>query len=276
MRGFNVLPKYQGVVDSMKALTGSMIGIWSELKDKIYIWYSENRTAHTCSQYLASVCSIKPIAFLPNKDVFFNNVESDLMQIAYDSKALRDYRSTFTLRIIPEVEECYQYSDKRYNLGNVDIFRPTLNLSLQKIKQLKKDLKVSVKKLGFGYYYITLSFENSDGYFKFLYTPRVKNIEKTEYEVGSLDKLTVFIWKFKDFMYHLRVRYCEVLVSAYKSAHQQLFYNIGLRPRGYIPSWQYNSDLNSFEDYDMFNLFNGRIENLKLIPEAEVLNNMKN
>jgi len=101
MRGFNVPPRVQGKLDSMKALIGSMIGIWSELKDEIYVWYSKNRTSHTSSQYLANVCGIKPIAFLPNKDLFFGKGKSDVMQIIYDSKALKELRSTITPKIIP-------------------------------------------------------------------------------------------------------------------------------------------------------------------------------
>ncbi len=150
----------------------------------------------------------------------------------------------------------------------MDSYRPSLGLDLKKVEQLKKELNVSVERSEFGYYHITFSFENSIDHFTFLYTPRVQNIEKTEYEVSSLEALAVFIGKFKEFMYHLRVRYAEVMVSAYKPAHQQLFYNAELRPRGYIPSWKYDSFLNSFEDYLMFNWFKGRIENIRLIDEA--------
>ncbi len=269
MRGFNVPPKYQGVVDSMKALIGSMIGIWSQLKDKIYIWYCENRTFHTSSQYLANVCGIKPIALLPNKDMFFNRVESDLMQITYDSRVLRECRNTKTPRIIPEVKRCFDYSNKRYDLGKVDVCKPDLDLDLERVKNLKKKINISVQKLRFDYYTIIFSFDDSDAYFKFLYTPRVNNLEKTEYKVNSLEELFVFVWKLKILIYTLKVRYCEVLVSAYKPSIQQLFYNVGLRPRGYIPSWKYNPSLNDFKDYIMFNWFNGIIENLRLIPEAK-------
>ncbi|MBY8982812.1 MAG: hypothetical protein KGD57_07680 [Candidatus Lokiarchaeota archaeon] len=274
MRGFNIPPRYQGKIDSMKALIGSMIRIWSELKNKIFIWYSENRTAHTSSQYLANVCGIKPIAFLPNKDVFFNKVESDIMQIAYDSKVLNLNRSKLIPKIIPSVMYYYDYSNRRYNLGKIDLSSLKLKINFQKTKKLKTEIIISVQKLKFDYFNIELSFEKSDNYFKFLYNPRVNNIEKTEYEIDSLEELFVFILKFKQLISYLKIRYCEVFVSAYKPSHQQLFYNFGLRPRGYIPSWQYNPDSDVFEDYIIFNLYVGTLNDIKLIDQAKQLVNI--
>ncbi|MFW9826723.1 MAG: hypothetical protein ACFFEY_03775, partial [Candidatus Thorarchaeota archaeon] len=61
IRGFMLRKKYQGVVDITKAMIGSMIGMIHKFRDKIYIWYVENRTAHSKSQYSMWVCGIAPI-----------------------------------------------------------------------------------------------------------------------------------------------------------------------------------------------------------------------
>ncbi|MFX1428297.1 MAG: GNAT family N-acetyltransferase, partial [Promethearchaeota archaeon] len=88
IRGFMLKKKYQGYIDITKAMIGSMLGMIHKYKHKIYVWYVENRTAHSKSQYSMWVCGIAPIGFYPNKDIFLGKVESDLMQILYDERAL--------------------------------------------------------------------------------------------------------------------------------------------------------------------------------------------
>ncbi|MFX1399564.1 MAG: hypothetical protein ACFFAS_21265, partial [Promethearchaeota archaeon] len=61
-------------------------------------------------------------------------------------------------------------------------------------------------------------------------------------------------------------------ISAYKLDHQAIFYNAGLIPRGYVPSWKFNQGKNNLEDYILFNWFKGPIsKDIKLIDEAKKL-----
>ena len=70
------------------------------------------------------------------------------------------------------------------------------------------------------------------------------------------------------------IRYVESFISAYEVEHQQIFYNAGLRPRGYVPSWSYNEDTKRFEDYIVFNNFQGNLSsNIQLIDEGKKLVN---
>ncbi|UCC19885.1 MAG: DUF998 domain-containing protein [Promethearchaeota archaeon] len=272
IRGFMLKKKYQGYIDITKAMIGSMIGMIHKYKDKIYIWYVENRTAHSKSQYSMWVCGIAPIGFYPNKDVFLGKVESDLMQICYDERALKQFRVNKIPEIIPEVEICYLYSENRYDLGDYRITTPGLNLDLKKIYRLKKDIKKQVKKDKFGYETIQFSFSNSDSFFEFIYTPQVQNFEKTKYQVKNLEELYVFAKNFINCGKELGIRYCEAFISAYEPSHQKLFYDLGLTPRGYVPSWVFNSEKEVFEDHILFNWYNGKIDpNIQLIDEGKIL-----
>ncbi|MFX1399470.1 MAG: hypothetical protein ACFFAS_20790, partial [Promethearchaeota archaeon] len=60
IRGFMLKKKYQGRIDVVKAMIGSMIGMCCSFKEKILSWYVENRTAHTSSQYPMYRCGIEP------------------------------------------------------------------------------------------------------------------------------------------------------------------------------------------------------------------------
>ncbi|MFW9828743.1 MAG: hypothetical protein ACFFEY_14215, partial [Candidatus Thorarchaeota archaeon] len=272
IRGFMLRKKYQGVLDITKAMIGSMIGMIHKFRNKIYIWYVENRTAHSKSQYSMWVCGIAPIGFYPNKDVFLGKVESDLMQICYDGRVLGDLRKKDFPIIIPPVKNCYNYSDNRYNLGKFQVKNPKLALDRRKVSKIKKSLEKCVKKDKFGYETIRFTLPRTTSYFEFLYTPQVQNFEKTEYNVSNLEELYVFVKKFSRFAKEFKIRYCEVFVSAYEPTHQQIFYNAGFYPRGYVPSWKFNKKTQVFEDSILFNWFKGIIDkDIRLIDEGKDL-----
>lgn len=271
-RGLMLKSEYQGSIDLLKATVGSYIGMYSTYENTIFRWYGENRTAHAKSQYAFSIGGMRPIAFFPNKDVFFGKVESDIMHIAYDIRALHDYRNTSIPRIIPEAVNSYYYSNLRYALGSVEITTSLLHLDSNKIKSLSRKISKEINRDMYGYIDITLRIEKSGSYFKFLYTPTVQNFEKTEYKVQNLEELYVFIHEFKKYMKVFNVRYCEVFVSAYKPNHQKLFLDAGLSPRGYVPSWAYDKVENHFDDYIVFNCYKGYIDkDIKLIQEGKEL-----
>ena len=272
IRGFMLKKKYQGYIDITKAMIGSMIGMIHKFGDRIYTWYVENRTAHSKSQYSMWVCGIAPIGFYPNKDVFLGKVESDLMQICYDEKVLREFRTRTIPKILPQVEECYLYSDKRYKLGDYHIEVPDITLDRKKIFRIKKNFVKNVDQDKFGYETIKFSITGTKSYFQFLYTPQVQNFEKTNYKVNNLEELYVFVQEFIKCGKELGIRYCEAFISAYKPTHQKIFHNAGLAPRGYIPSWIYNNNKEVFEDYILFNYYKGQIsDDIQLISEGQEL-----
>lgn len=269
IRGFMLRKQYQRHIDITKAMIGSMLGMLHKYKDMIYTWYVENRTAHAKSQYSMYVCGIAPIGFYPNKDVFCGKVESDLMQILYDERALKNLRSGKIPQLIPQVEPCFHYSREQYNLESPSIKVSEVVLDKKTVKNLKKSIYREIQKDKFGYETITLKLQSSGSYFQFLFTPQVQNFEKTEYNVASLEELHVFVREFLRCKKELEVRYCEVFVSAYKREHQQVFYNAGFKPRGYIPSWSYSDKSSVFKDSVLFSLFDGVIsDDIQLIDKG--------
>ena len=272
LRGLNLKKNNLGKIDVLKATISSFITMYRKYEGKIFRWYGESRTAHTNSQYTLGAGGFKPVAFFPNKDVFYNKVESDILLISYDERALEEYRSKRKPRILPSVENCFVYSDLRYSLGDYEIERPNIKLNDQKICKLEKTLEWESTQDRFGYVDFTFSFKNSDSYFQFLYTPQVQNFEKTKFKVKNLEELQVFIQEFVTYAKKYKVRYLETYVSAYNPYYQQLFENAGLKPNGYIPSWQLNKKDNKFEDHILFNWNEGEIDkDIKLLDEGKEL-----
>lgn len=272
LHGFIIKKQYQKTIDVFKAFIGCITYLWKKYKDKIYLWYGEMRTNEAISQFFTSLIGMKPIAFFPNKDIFFNKKESDILHIIFNKEVLKKYRSDDKPRIIRQVLNCYNYTNKRYQLGLPTIENPTINLNQEKVKCIKTLVERITKKDKFDYQNIRFFIKNTNSYFKLFLNPYSRNIEKIEYNVVELEELYVFIEKLKELIKDRDINYCECFVSSYEPTHQKIFNNAGFQPRGYIPSWKYNIETKKSEDRIVFNYYKGEIDNhIKLISESKEL-----
>lgn len=274
--GLAIKRKYQKRLDSLKIIIGCFFATYSLYKDKILIWSGEARTAHSITQYMGTLCGLKPIAFLPNKDIFFNRNESIIMLINHDKKALKKYRRRDNPNIIPKASYSYLFSRLKHDLVDVRYKNPLIELNSKKLNQLKNKMKIEIRPYKLSYEKITFYFENSDSFFEFLFTPHLLNCDRTQYKVSNLEELYIFIQELKVFIKKRKVRYFEVIVSSYIPTHQKMFYDAGIMPRGYLPSWKYNKEIGLFEDSLLFNYFKGKVDNIKIIFQCETLLNTLN
>lgn len=272
-RTFVVKKKWLGVLDATKAYVASFVAICNSYKDEILLWWGEARTADAKSQYINRLCSLRPIGFLPNKDFFYNRVESDLIMASYTKEMFRNHRSKKKPKIIPEIANCYEYSNYQYNLGEPKILNPNLNYSqiLKNAKFLRNNIVVLTKSDKFNYITYKMTLVDGDSYFKFIYTPRINNFEKVEYKVKSLEELVAFIQSFNRIGQNIGIRYKESYVSAYNPSHQKIFNYLGFTPRGYLPAWNLNKKTNKFEDYIVFNWYRKPLVKYETIPEGLLL-----
>lgn len=267
--GFIIKKKYQNAIDIFKAFIGCVIFLWKTYKSKILLWHGEMRTNESSSQYFTSLIGLKPIAFFPNKDIFFNQIESDVLHVIYDEKALNKYRRKKNPKIIRQVLNCYAYSNKRFHLGTPIIKNPQIKLNSKRLKEIKGKIIQRKEKDIFSNEAITFSIKNSNSYFKFIYNPLSRNFEKTIYKINFLEELFTFIQELKELIKNMEINYFECFVSSYNPKHQKIFLDTGFNPRGYIPCWKYNKDKDYFEDQIVFNYYKGKIDdNIKLIPET--------
>jgi hypothetical protein len=269
--GFMVKKKYQQVLDVTKSIIGSYFWMWKTFKKEISMWYCENRTAHAASQYITSVCGINTVAFFPNKDVFYDQVESDVMGVIYREKTLKKYRDRKTPILIENALDSFFHCDNLYNLGNFQLASPDLDLNYDKISELQKAFRKDLITDKYGYGYHQFFIKGTKSYFTFLHTSQIQNFEKTKYHVESLEELYVYLEEFLKSMKINKIRYCEAFISAFRPEDQQLFYEFGFRARGYVPCWNYNKTENKFEDYVVFNYFEGQVPRAELLPIGQEL-----
>ncbi|TFF97455.1 MAG: hypothetical protein EU547_04265 [Promethearchaeota archaeon] len=271
LRSLVVKKDWIGILDAKKAYMVACLVVWNVFKNKISLWWAETRTADAKTQYITRECGLRPIAWFPNKDIFYNKIESDLLIIAYNKDRIEKNRSNKLPEIIPSVMGCYSFSKINYNLETPRLLEHDTIFDKEKILKLQKQIKIHKKEKNYHYIKYKLSFDTSASYFEFIYTPRVHNFEKTKYKVRNPSELFVFLKTFLSLANKLNVRYVEAYVSAYKPFHQQVFSKIGLTPRGYIPAWKLNHYTNLFEDYILFNWYKRKINEMKLTQESEIL-----
>ncbi len=92
--------------------------------------------------------------------------------------------------------------------------------------------------------------------------------------MNSLEELYMYLEEFLKVMKENAIRYSEVFVSAFSPEHQQLFYEFGFRARGYVPCWTYKKEEEAFEDYVVFNYFEGEVPRPELLPTGQELVDM--
>ena len=273
MGGFMLLEPYQGVIDVVKAIIGSYVWMWSTFPE-ILVWFCENRTAHAASQYITAVCGIHTIAIFPNKDVFFHELESDVMGITYKKCVLSHLRSEKNPQLIEDAIDCFLYTDDLYGLGNFSIVPGDLELDIDKVEQLRKKVKITISQDKHQYRHVSFAILGSNSRFKILHTPHIQNCEKVEYQFSSNEEFFVFLEYFTHYMQENKIRYSELFVSAYDPDLQKIINTFGFHARGYVPCWEYNNNHEKFEDYIIFNWYEGKLSDLCLLPEGAQLLDM--
>ncbi|MBN1802039.1 MAG: hypothetical protein JW891_11060 [Candidatus Lokiarchaeota archaeon] len=271
-RGFVVKKKYCGRMDVLKAFLGSLVWCYAKHEGKIVRWYGESRTAHAKSQYCMRHAGFRPVAFLPNKDVFYDDVESDVLLISYDERALYHLRSEKIPQIIPEAVRCFDYSSEKYDLGRCEVWDDLLSLNFEKIKSLTRKAQVKKSTGEFGYETYSILIKGTDSCLSFVHAPRVNNMENAKYRAFNNEELFVLARAFSKQVSKLKCRYAEIYLSAHEPVHQRIFYDVGFYPRGHVPSWKYDNKTGRFEDYLLFNQFKKSVEqNMELLKEGRAL-----
>ena len=271
LHGFAMKKEYQGTTSLPKLVVAAWTVLLKKYEKKALIWFGEARSAHSKSQFLSDLLGLKPIAFFPKKDIFFNQEESELLLILYDEDLITKYRRKEAPKIIPRVLKYYSYSLERYQLGFPKVSNHvTLDFDNKKINTIKQNLIYQEENDNLGNSLINFSIKNSDAYISFIHRPYVRIFEKTEYKVSNKEQLFVFIEEVKELIKKLKIRYWEFFASAYHPTHQAILYNSGLKPFGYVPCYKYIKEEDVFEDQIVFIYYEGKVNgNLKLIPETE-------
>ena len=263
MGGFMLLEPYQGVIDVVKTIIGSYVWMWSSFPD-ILVWFCENRTAHAASQYITAVCGIHTIALFPNKDVFFHELESDVMGITYQKSVFSHLRSDMNPQLIEDAIDCFLYTDDLYGLGNFSIVPGDLELDIDKVEKFRKKLQITLSQDKHDYRHVSFSISGRKADFSFLHTPHIQNCEKVRYHFSSNEEFFVFLEYFTHYMREHKIRYSEMFISAYDPDLQKIINTFGYHARGYVPCWEYNAQENKFEDYIIFNWYKGKLSDLSL------------
>jgi len=271
--GFAFKKKFQQKVEISTASIASVVAPMHQFRNQILFWFAEVRSSFSSVQYIAKLTGLYPIGFLPNKDIFFNQVESEILFITYSQKILNGLRSSQKPQLITPAIFCYFYAFQKYDLGLPVILNDNnfeAELDSDKLENNRKLLLRRTERDKYGNELIKISIMGTSNYLQFLHYSNIQIVEKVDYNVSSLEALYVFIEEIKSIIRELKLRYMEVFLSAYDSTHQMLFYNAGFKPTGYVPAFKYNKDYNLYEDQLLFVYRENPLnKNTHLIRETE-------
>jgi len=270
LHGFAIKKEYQGTTSLPKLVMAAWAVLLKKYEKKALKWFGEARSAHSKSQFLSDLLGLKPIAFFPTKDIFFDREESEFLLILYDEELISKYRRKKIPKIIPRILTCFSFAFKRYQLEFPEVSEHVpINLNNTIITNSKQNLIFQEETDNLGNSLIKISIKDSSAYISFLYHPFIRNFEKTEYEVLNVEQLFVFIKEAKKLIKKYKIRYWEFFVSAYHPTHQTILFDAGLKPFGYVPCFKYIRDENVFEDQIAFIYYEGKVNgNLKMISET--------
>ncbi|MFX1398736.1 MAG: hypothetical protein ACFFAS_17030 [Promethearchaeota archaeon] len=266
LRYFVVKKRFQGHVKISTPLLDCINYIKNKYQGDILKWWAEIRTSNVKIQYLGEFCGFQPYAFLPNKDIFNNKIESNILEVCYEEYDLNKHRVKKLPLIIKEILPCFRYSCSKHGLMAFKKVKPRIRLDRKRVMENRKKIRILKEEDQFGYEYIKFYIKDSESFLKFTYTPFIQNIEKTEYKIKNEEELFVFLEVLINFMEKNDVRYVECFVSAYEPKHQKMFLKTVFKPRGYLPSWILDKNENLFKDIIVFNSYKGEInKGIKLI-----------
>ena len=279
IHGFVIKKEYQGLTDLSRLSLACLYSFLKKYEKQVLVWSCEVRTAHTKSQYMARILGLLPIAFLPNKDLFFLREESQFIYILYDEEALSKYRSMVTPRIHFKVMRSYLYAQEKLNL-ELPIANNHFNeiYDESELNLIRKNVLRRYESTEFGNQIITLTIKGRKSYFKFYHNLYINNVEQTVYKITKKEELKIFLEEIKKLIEDLKVRYFEAFVSAYDSIEQNIFLEAEFQPFGYIPAYKFNPKIGMFEDQVLF-IFQKKevnLKNLKMLGEPrEFLKSIK-
>ncbi|NVM16618.1 MAG: hypothetical protein HWN80_02810 [Candidatus Lokiarchaeota archaeon] len=271
--GFALRKEFQQKTDISTALVGSLVAPMHQFKNQILYWFAEVRSSFSSVQYIAKLTGLSPVGFLPNKDIFFNQPESEILFITYSQEILSDRRSSQRPQLITPAIFCYFYAFQKYDLG-LPVIRNNNNLEAELdsniIENNRKHILRRIERDKYGNEQITISIMGTDNFFQLLHYKNIQIVEKVDYNVSTLEDLYVLLEEIKSIIKEFKLRYMEVFLSAYDSTHQTFFYNAGFKPMGYIPAFKYNKDDNLYEDRVLFVYHENPLnKNTQLIRETE-------
>lgn len=228
VRGVMIDPTYQEYGIGSKVLVNTFREIIQNYRDVIKIFWNESRTAHVKSQKIAEDSGFRPVGLLPNKDIFMEKRESDLLMVLYSMNALKKRR--LDPKLIPEVLPIYNVIAKQFRLESVmPVYIPPIPANGHQIKGLFWMDQ-------YDYHYCVFHAPGADLEFKI--NPRTRVAEEAHFS-PHMDSITVkallnmALESLRPMLY-----YIEVYASAYEPEVQRILVDLGFTATGYIPGWE--------------------------------------
>ncbi len=237
LRGLNVHPRYQARVGIREMASAVMRTFLESRIDEIDKWYIEARTAHTIVQYLGRTGDLLPYAMMLEKDVFYEQRETDALLISY-KRNIRENGRIFPEALPSALIPFYEHANRMMRCGKPVNVCTVEDCSFPTDVVRIRDIQIGKTTDNYGYTYITICDPTSGDVIGGTFTPSVKTLEKVKFHLTDSAMIGTMLAKFHEAAWSLGAEYIEWVVpvsdcklTAYFMRHPM--YTI----QGYLPAW---------------------------------------
>ncbi|MCF2139957.1 MAG: GNAT family N-acetyltransferase [Candidatus Lokiarchaeota archaeon] len=274
LRGLNVHPSYQARVGIREMASAVMRNFLEDHIDKIDKWYIEARTAHTTVQYLGRTGDLHPYALMLEKDVFYNQRESDAFLLSFRRhiyEGCRIFPKGLPAPLLPFYDHANTMMERSAPVEIIPIADESFPTDVARIRELKVGITTDEYK----YTHFIIHDPTTGDTIQGLFTPSVKTVEKIKFQLTDPSLVGTMLAKFHEVAWSLGAEYIEWIVLVADNLLISYFLQHPMYIiQGYLPAWVPSKKIKGkYEDAVMFGFSRHPIitSNLQLIEESQAL-----
>ena len=274
LRGLNVHPSYQARVGIREMASAVMRTFLETRINDIDKWYIEARTAHTIVQYLGRTGDLLPYALMLEKDVFYEQRETDALLISYKRNIRengRIYPDSLPTALIP----FYEHANTMMRCGAPVKICTIEDCAFPIDTNRIREIQVGQTTDNYGYTYITIWNPASGDVIGGTFTPSVKTLEKVKFNFTDPAMIGTMLCKFHEVAWSLGAEYIEWIVSVADRVLMAYFMRHPMYViQGYLPAWVGSkAQPGMYEDAVMFGFTRHPVNTgaMELIEESQAL-----
>lgn len=202
LSGLNVHPSYQAKVGIREMASAVMRNFLEDHIDEIDKWYIEARTAHSIVQYLGRTGDLHPYALLLEKDIFFNQRESDAFLLSFRRHIYetgREFPKGLPAPLLPFYDHANKMMERSAPVEIIQLADNTFPTDFARIKELK----VNITTDEYQYSHFVIFDEQTGDAIQGFFTPSVKTVKKIKFQLTDPQLVGIMLAKFHEVAWSL-------------------------------------------------------------------------
>ncbi|MHA1145360.1 MAG: GNAT family N-acetyltransferase [Candidatus Helarchaeota archaeon] len=229
-RGGLIHPDYMGYGLGSALLGKAYEKIIFHSRDFIKIYFTEGRTAHVKIQKISENNGCKPIGFFINKDLYYNERETDILLAMMSADILRSRRQN--PQIHPTFKSMYEVIRRFFRLETAKYMDIPVSSKMDTYNDMFEARKDSS-----GYIHVNFKIMPRS-FLQFKINTNTKVAEDAYFQVQDPSEFRYLLNEAISFFRKANVQYFEMYMPVTQPEYQAIAAQLGFIATGYFPGWQ--------------------------------------